>query len=121
MTPHLTPGYAAFVARSRFCVLSIVGPGGVDASLRGDETPVVDTLDARTVLMPDWRGKERLDSLRNTVADGRSLLMFFVQGSNTVIRINGRARVSADAALLARFERAGRQPRTVIVVVISEG
>lgn len=120
VTPHLTRAYAAFVERSRFCILSTVGPEGVDASPRGDETPVVTILDARTLLMPDWRGNERLDSLRNIVADGRASLMFFVQGSNTVIRVNGRARVTANAAVCGRFERDGKRPRTVIVFAIAE-
>jgi PPOX class probable FMN-dependent enzyme len=120
VTPHLTRAYAAFVERSRFCVLSTVGPDGVDASPRGDEGAVLAIRDARTLLMPDWRGNERIDSLRNIVVDGRASLMDFVQGCNTVIRINGRARVSADAVLRAQFERAGRQPRTVIVFAIAE-
>lgn len=120
VTPHLTRGYAAFVERSRFCILSTVGPEGVDASPRGDEEPVVSILDVRTLLMPDWRGNERLDSLRNIVTDGRASLMFFVQGSNTVIRVNGRARVTADPAVCGRLERGGKQPRTVIVFAIAE-
>lgn len=120
VTPHLTRGYAAFVERARFCILSTVGPEGVDASPRGDDGPVVGVRDARTLLMPDWRGNERIDSLRNIVTDGRASLMFFVQGSNTVIRVNGRARVTADATVCAQFERAGKRPRTVIVFAVEE-
>jgi PPOX class probable FMN-dependent enzyme len=120
VTPGLTPAYRAFVERSRFCILSTVGPDGTDASPRGDDGPVVTILDPRTLALPDWRGNERIDSLRNIVADGRVSLMFFVQGSNTVIRVNGRARLTADAALRARFERDGRQPRTVAVIAVAE-
>lgn len=120
VTPRLTRAYAAFVERSRFCILSTVGPEGTDASPRGDDGPVVAILDGSTLALPDWRGNERIDSLRNLVADGRVSLMFFVQGSNTVMRVNGRARVTADAALRARFERDGRQPRTVAVIAIAE-
>lgn len=120
VAPQLTRCYAAFVERSRFCVLSTVGPGGVDASPRGDEGPVVEVLDPRTLALPDWRGNERIDSLRNIVTDGRASLMFFVQGSNTVIRVNGRARVTADAAMRERFDRGGLRPRTVIVLEIAE-
>ena len=120
VTPRLTRAYAAFIARSRFCILSTVGPGGTDASPRGDDGPVVAMLDEATLALPDWRGNQRLDSLRNLVADGRVSLMFFVQGSNTVLRVNGRARVTADATLCARFARDGRQPRTVAVIAIAE-
>lgn len=105
---------------SRFCVLSTVGPAGTDGSPRGDDGPVVYELDNRTLAMPDWRGNNRLDSLRNIVGDGRVSLMFMVPGSNTIVRLNGRARLTRDAALRASFERNGRQPATVIVIRIGE-
>ncbi len=120
VAPRLTRAYAAFVERSRFCILSTVGPAGTDGSPRGDDRPVVAILDANRLALPDWRGNQRLDSLRNLVADGRASLMFFVEGSNVVLRVNGRGRVTADTDLRARFERAGRQPQTVVVVEIAE-
>ncbi|WP_415921500.1 pyridoxamine 5'-phosphate oxidase family protein [Tateyamaria sp. SN6-1] len=117
---HLTPLYRKWVMASRFAVLTTVGPDGTDGSPRGDDGPVVTELDPRTLAMPDWRGNNRLDSLRNIVADGRVSLMFMVPGSNTVVRINGQARLTTDAELRARFERNGRQPATVIVIRIAE-
>ena len=81
---------------------------------------MVTELDDRTLAMPDWRGNNRLDSLRNIVADGRVSLMFMVSGSNTVVRVNGRARLTDDAEMRARFARNGRQPATVIVIAIAE-
>ena len=117
---QLTPLYARWIARSRFVVLTTVGPAGTDGSPRGDDGPVVTPLDARTLAMPDWRGNQRLDSLRNIVEDGRVSLMFMVPGSNTVVRVNGRARLTADEGLRARFARKGRQPATVIVIRIAE-
>lgn len=117
---RLTPLYRAWIGRSRFCILSTVGPEGTDASPRGDDGPVVQELDSGTLALPDWRGNERIDSLRNIVRDPRVSVMFFVPGSNNVIRVNGRARVTADEALRARFEREGRQPRTVLVIEITE-
>ena len=66
---RLTPEYAAWIARSRFCILSTVGPEGTDASPRGDDGPVVTPLDDRRLAMPDWRGNQRLDCLRNIVRD----------------------------------------------------
>jgi PPOX class probable FMN-dependent enzyme len=116
VTPFLTPAYRAFVERSHFCVLTTVGPEGTDASPRGDDGPVVRVVDAQTLALPDWKGNERIDSLRNIVRDGRVSLMFFVQGSNNVIRVNGRAILSVDPTLLARFARGEAQPRTVALI-----
>ena len=77
-------------------------------------------LDEQTLAMPDWRGNNRLDSLRNIVSDGRVSCMFMVPGSNTVVRVNGTARLTADEALRAKFEQKGKHPATVIVMTISE-
>lgn len=120
VTDHLTPLYRKWIMASRFCLVSTVGPEGTDGSPRGDEGPVVQELDPKTLAMPDWRGNNRLDSLRNIVTDGRLSLMFMVPGSNNVVRVNGRAFVTDDADLRARFEKSGRQPPTVIVIEIAE-
>lgn len=117
---QMTPLYRKWIMASRFCILSTVGPDGTDGSPRGDDGPVVTELDPQTLAMPDWRGNNRMDSLRNIVADGRVSLMFMVPGSNTVVRLNGTARVTSDEALRARFEHKGRQPRSVIVIRIGE-
>ncbi|MBV2360222.1 pyridoxamine 5'-phosphate oxidase family protein [Thalassococcus sp. CAU 1522] len=117
---RLTPLYRAWIEGSRFCVLSTVGPKGTDGSPRGDDGPVVQVADETTLLMPDWRGNQRLDSLRNIVRDGRVSLMFLVPGSRTIVRVNGTAWLSADDALRMRFEQRGKHPATVIVIEIAE-
>jgi hypothetical protein len=117
---RMTPLYRQWIMASRFCVLSTVGPEGTDGSPRGDDGPVVTELDDQTLLMPDWRGNNRMDSLRNIVTDDRVSLMFMVPGSTNVVRVNGRARISVDAALCGRFEDRGRRPRSVIVIRIGE-
>lgn len=117
---RMTPTYRKWIMTSRLCVLTTVGTDGTDGSPRGDDGPVVQELDPGTLAMPDWRGNNRLDSLRNIVTDGRVSLMFMVPGSNTVIRINGTAKLTADKDLRARFERKGRLPATVIVIAIEE-
>ncbi|SNR46905.1 pyridoxamine 5'-phosphate oxidase family protein [Puniceibacterium sediminis] len=117
---RMTPTYRRWIAASRFCILATVGPEGCDATPRGDDGPVVQELDPGTLILPDWRGNNRLDSLRNIVVDGRVALMFMVPGDNIVVRVNGRAVVTEDADLRARFTQAGRQPATVIVVDIAE-
>lgn len=120
VTPRLTPAYRAWIERARFCVLTTVGPEGTDGSPRGDDGPVVAILDDRTLALPDWRGNDRIDSLRNIVRDGRVSLMFLVPGSNNAMRVNGTARLTADDTLRERFARAGKRPRTVIVIAIAE-
>ncbi len=120
VTDHLTPSYAAWIARSRLCILSTVGPAGTDGSPRGDDGPVVRIQDTKTLLMPDWRGNNRMDSLRNIVSDGRVSLMFMVPGSTNVVRVNGTAIVSVAPETLMQFSDKGRAPRSVIVVSIVE-
>ncbi|MEM9716643.1 MAG: pyridoxamine 5'-phosphate oxidase family protein [Pseudomonadota bacterium] len=117
---HITPTYRAWLEAARFVILSTVGPEGTDASPRGDEGPVVHILDDGHVALPDWRGNNRLDSLRNIVRDGRVSLMFMVPGSNTVIRLNGAGRLTADEDLRGKFARKGLLPKTVLVVQIAE-
>ena len=117
---RMTPLYRQWIMASRYCVLSTVGPDGTDGSPRGDDGPVVLELDERTLAMPDWRGNNRLDSLRNIVVDGRVSVMFMVPGSNTVVRLNGTAKLTCDEDLRARFEQKGRHPATVIVIRIGE-
>ena len=117
---QLTPLYRRWIMASRFCMLSTVGPDGTDCSPRGDDGPVVLELDPGTLAMPDWRGNNRLDSLRNIVTDGRVSLLFMVPGSNTVVRVNGSAQLTVDADLRARFDKDGRLPATVIVIRIDE-
>ena len=120
VTNRLTPAYRAWVDRSRFCVLSTVGPEGTDGSPRGDEGPVAAVLGPQTLALPDWLGNNRIDSLRNILSDGRVSLMFLIPGALNALRVNGTARLTADAALRARFARDGKEPRTVIVIDIAE-
>jgi len=117
---RMTPLYRRWIMASRLCVLSTVGREGTDGSPRGDDGPVVLELDPSTLAMPDWRGNNRLDSLRNIVSDGRVSLMFIVPGSNNVVRVNGTAVVSADDELRTRFAKGEHLPATVIVISIAE-
>lgn len=120
VTPVLTPLYRQWVGAARFVVLSTIGPEGTDGSPRGDDGPVVRIVDDRTLWMPDWRGNNRMDSLRNIVRDGRVSLMFMIPGENNVVRINGTAVISDDPEVTRTFEQGGRHPRTVIVIRTGE-
>ncbi len=120
VTPHVTPAYSQFIMASRFCVLSTHGPEGTDGSPRGASGPVGVVEDAETLLMPDWKGNDRIDSLRNILRDGRVSLIFLVPGSTSAVRVNGTARLTADADLCGRFDRDGKAPRCVIVIRVAE-
>ena len=117
---HLTPLYHKWIMASRLCILSTVGPDGTDGSPRGDDGTVVLPLGPRRLALPDWRGNQRLDTLRNIVEDGRVSCLFMVPGSNTVVRVNGKGFVTDDAEVLAQFDRGGKQPATAIVIYITE-
>ncbi|WP_460275223.1 pyridoxamine 5'-phosphate oxidase family protein [Celeribacter sp. ULVN23_4] len=117
---RITPEFRIWLERSRFCILSTVGPEGTDATPRGDKEPVVRELDPGTLALPDWQGNNRIDSLRNIVRDPRASLMFFIPGSNNVVRMNGRAFVTLDDELRQSFEVNGKHPRSVIVFEIAE-
>ena len=117
---HLTTLYAKWILTSKFCVMSTVGRDGTDVSPRGDEGPVVRIVDKKTLLMPDWRGNNRLDSLRNIIEDGRISLMFMVGGVKDVVRVNGIARLTADKKVCESFEHDGHRPNCVIQVSVDE-
>ncbi len=120
VTPVITPNYRKWIEASRFCILSTVGPEGTDATPRGDDGPVVRIADEKTILMPDWRGNNRLDNLRNIVRDPRVSLMFLIPGEKNVVRVNGTAKLTADADLCHSFEQKGMHPKTVIVFTVKE-
>ena len=120
VSDRTTPEYRAWIKSSPFCALATVGPEGADASPRGDRGEVVFELDEKTLAMPDRRGNNRMDSLRNIVRDGRVALMFLTPGSDTVTRINGRGEVSVDPQLIERFAVQEKPPRSVIVIHIEE-
>lgn len=115
---RIIPEYAALIAASPFLTLATAGPDGLDCSPRGDLAGFVRIHDERTLMMPDRRGNNRADSLRNIVVDGRVGLLFLVPGSGTTLRVNGRAHLSVDPELCASFSVEGKAPRSVVVVAV---
>jgi PPOX class probable FMN-dependent enzyme len=113
---HLTELHRAYIEASPFVIVATSGPGGVDCSPRGDPPGFVRVVDDRTLLMPDRRGNNRLDSLRNLVADPRIGLLFLVPGIGVTMRINGTAEITTDLLLRESFAFEGKLPTTVIVV-----
>lgn len=120
VTRWLTPEYRAMIEASPFMALATVGPEGLDCSPRGDLGGVVRVADERTLLLPDWRGNNRIDSLENIVRDPRVALMLLIPGSSTTMRVNGRARISVDPGLIGSFDMDGKHPRTVVIIAIDE-
>jgi PPOX class probable FMN-dependent enzyme len=118
-TPALTPAYRAWIEAAPFLVLATSGPGGLDCSPRGDARGQLFAVpDDKTLLLPDRRGNNRLDSLRNIVADPRVALLFLNPGIDETLRVNGRAVISTDPALAKRFTVDGKPPRAVLVISI---
>jgi uncharacterized protein len=113
---YLHPHYRALVEASPFAVLATVGPGGLDASPRGDAPGFVAVEDDHTLLMPDRRGNNRIDSLRNVIHDPRVALLFLIPGVGETLRVNGRAHISVAPDLLSRFAVDEKPPRSVLVV-----
>ena len=106
-----------YIERSPFvCVATGRPDGGMDVSPRGDPPGFVRVRDRRTVLLPDRRGNNRIDSLRNIVRDPRISLLFMIPGIDNTLRINGRAEIVTDAEVLASFAVADKVPKSVLVV-----
>ncbi len=115
---YLHGHYAAFVRASPFAVLATAGPHGLDASPRGDPPGFVEIVDDKTLLLADRRGNNRIDSLRNILADPHVALLFLVPGIGETLRVNGTAEISVDPALLARFAHKDKLPRTILIIHI---
>ena len=113
---HITADYRALIEASPFVALATVGPEGLDCSPRGDRPGFVRIADPRTLILPDRRGNNRIDTLRNLVRDPRIALLFLIPGEGRTLRINGRARISVDPDLCASFTMEGKVPRSVIVI-----
>jgi PPOX class probable FMN-dependent enzyme len=118
---HVDAVGRAFIAASPFLVLATGSSKGLDCSPKGDKPGFVQVEDdGRTLLIPDRRGNNRIDSLKNLVEDPRIGLIFLVPGANETYRVNGRARVSVDPVLRRRFAVEGKEPTTVIVVAVEQ-
>lgn len=115
---YLIPPYVELIEASPFFVLATSGPEGLDCSARGDPPGFVRVKDERTIMFPDRRGNNKIDSLRNIVRDPRVSLMFLFPGTGIILRLNGRALISTEEALLGSFAMAGAVPRSVVIVTV---
>jgi uncharacterized protein len=115
---HITPEYRKLIEAAPFAVLATCGPEGLDCSPRGDPPGFVRVADERTLIIPDRRGNNRIDSLRNLVRDPRIALLFLIPGVGETMRVNGKAKISTDPALTESFAMNGKVPKCVLVVTV---
>jgi PPOX class probable FMN-dependent enzyme len=120
VTDRLHAPTLRFIAHSPFCLLSTVGSNGVHCTPRGDGPGFVAALDDRTLALPDRRGNNRLDALRDVIENPAMALLFLVPGSAETLRVNGAGRITTDPALRARFVAQGKEPATVLIVAVRE-
>jgi PPOX class probable FMN-dependent enzyme len=114
----ITPHYRAYIEASPYAALATSGPEGLDCSPRGDRPGFVRVHDERTLMLPDRRGNNRIDSLRNIVRDPRVALLFMIPGVGNTLRVNGRAHLSVAPDLLKSFAVEEKAPRSVTVVEV---
>ncbi len=119
-TDRITRAYGELIAASPFFALATNGPDGLDCSPRGDPKGFVRVLDERTIVVPDRRGNNRIDSLRNLIHDPRVALLFLIPGVSETLRIMGRATICTDPELCASFTMQGKAPRSVLVVAVEK-
>lgn len=117
-TDHIHPAYRPFIEASPFVALATSGPGGLDVSPRGDPAGFVVIEDAKTLLLPDRRGNNRIDSLRNILHDNRVALLFLIPGIGETLRVNGTAKITTDPELLHRFAVNHQLPKTVLRIAV---
>jgi uncharacterized protein len=115
---RVTPQYRKLIEAAPFVVIATSGPEGLDCSPRGDPPGFVRVIDEKTLIIPDRRGNNRIDSLRNLVRDPRIALLFLIPGVGETMRINGRAKISTDPKLTESFAINGKVPKCVLVVTV---
>lgn len=114
----ITPHYRAYIEASPYAALATSGPEGLDCSPRGDRPGFVRVYDEKTLMLPDRRGNNRIDSLRNIVRDPRVALLFMIPGVGNTLRVNGRAHLSIAPDLLESFAVEDKAPRSVTVIEV---
>jgi PPOX class probable FMN-dependent enzyme len=115
---YVHPHYRALIEASPFAVLATNGPDGLDVSPRGDSPGFVVVQDEHTLLLPERRGNNRVDSLQNLLHDPRVALLFLIPGAGETLRVNGRAAISIEPALLEKFAVGGHHPKCVLVITV---
>jgi uncharacterized protein len=116
--PVIHPHYQTLIEASPFAVLATVGADALDVSPRGDPPGFVHVQDPTTLLLPERRGNNRADSLRNILGDPRVALLFLIPGVGETLRVNGRASISIEPALLQKFAVDDKLPKCVLIIKV---
>ena len=119
-TDHLHPVYQRWIQASGFAILATSGPSGLDTSPRGDPAPLVQIIDPKTLVLPERKGNNRIDSLRNILHDPRVSLIFLVPGVDETLRVNGTARITADPDLMQRLAIRGQPPTCALWIHVEQ-
>jgi len=119
-TDRITAQYRKLIEAAPFCVIATCGPEGLDCSPRGDPPGFVRVRDEHTLVIPDRRGNNRIDSLRNLVGDPRISLLFLIPGVGETMRVNGHAKISTDPTLTESFAMNGKVPKCVLIVAVEK-
>jgi PPOX class probable FMN-dependent enzyme len=115
---HINDSYRKLIEAAPFFALATCGPDALDCSPRGDPVGFVRVLDANTIAVPDRRGNNRIDSLRNLIHDPRVALLFMIPGVNETLRVIGRAKICTEPALCVSFTMQGKAPRVVLLIAV---
>src|ERR1700722_6590980 len=117
---RVTPQYRKLIEAAPFFALATSGADGLDCSPRGDPAGFVRVVDEHTLVIPDRRGNNRIDSLRNLVHDPRVALLFLIPGVGETMRVIGRAKLSTDPKLNESFIVNGKAPKCVLIVTVEK-
>src|SRR5262249_23086261 len=117
-TDRITAHYRAFIQAAPFFALASAGPSGLACSPRGGARRFVRVAGEKPLLVPDRRGNNRIDTLRNILADPRVALLFLIPGCGETIRVTGRASISVDPTLTQSFLVEGKAPRSVLILAV---
>ncbi len=116
--PFLHPHYQTLIKASPFCILATAGKAGLDVSPRGDAPGFVEIVDEKTLILPDRRGNNRIDSLKNILENPQVSLIFLIPGIGETLRVNGTAVISKAPDVLARHAVNGKEPTTVLIITV---
>ncbi len=113
---YISEHYARFIEKSPFVIIASSGPDGLDCSPRGDPPGFVRIIDEKTLMIPDRRGNNRIDTLRNLIIDPRISLLFLIPGIGETLRVNGTAKIVSEPNLCKSFELQNKVPQSILVV-----
>ena len=113
---HISIHYAQFINKAPFVVLATSGPGGLDCSPRGDPPGFVRIQDEKTLLIPDRRGNNRIDTLKNLIENPEISLLFLIPGIGETLRVNSCAKIMISPELIESFRMQDKLPRSIVQV-----